>query len=82
MLFRCYLIHIKIFILKHIIYLVYLCPCLHQFMSYICDLFFIFSLIFSVINHIMSSKQTHLFFVHFLEYLLLFLVDNVDEESE
>ena len=27
-------------------------------------------------------KQTNLFFVHFLEYLLLFLDDNVDEEKE
>ena len=32
--------------------------------------------------HITSFKQTHLFFVHFLEHLLLFLDDNVDEESE
>ena len=45
------------------------------------DLFFILSLIFIVINHKTSSKQTHLFVVHFLEYLL-FLDDNVDEESK
>ena len=51
-------------------------------MSYIRDLFFIFILGFIVINHITSLKQTKLFFVHFLEYLLLFLDDNVDEESE
>ena len=51
-------------------------------MSYLCDLFFIFSLIFIVINHIKSFKQTNLFFIHFLEYLLLSLVDYVDEESE
>ena len=51
-------------------------------MSYICDLFFIFSLIFIVINHITSLKQAKLFFVIFLEYLLLPLDDNVDEESE
>ena len=50
-------------------------------MSYLCDLF-IFSLIFIVINHITSFRQTHLFFVHFLEYILLFLDDNMDEESE
>ena len=31
------------------------------FMSYICDLFFIFSLIFIAIYHITSLKQTHLF---------------------
>ena len=51
-------------------------------MSILCDLFFIFSLIFILINHITSLKETHLFFVHFLEYLLLFLNDNVDEESD
>ena len=50
-------------------------------MLYLCDLFFIFSLIFIVINHITSFKQTY-FFVHFLEHLLLFLDGNVDEESE
>ena len=51
-------------------------------MSYLCDLLFIFSLIFIAINHITSSRQTHLFFAHFLEYLLLFLDDNMSEESE
>ena len=51
-------------------------------MSYLCDLFFIFSLIFIAINHITSLKQTQLLFVPFLEYLLLFLDDKVDEESE
>ena len=49
-------------------------------MSHLCDLFFIFSLI--LIDHITSFKQMYLFFVHFLEYLLLFFGDNVDEESE
>ena len=29
-----------------------------------------------------SLKQIHLFFVHFLEYHLLFLDENVDEQSE
>ena len=48
---------------------------------YLCDLFFSFSLISIVINHITSLKQTHLFFVHFVEYLL-FLDDDVNEESE
>ena len=43
---------------------------------------FIFSLIFIVINHITSFRQTYLFFVHFLEYLLLFLRDDVGEKSE
>ena len=48
----------------------------------LCNLFFIFSLIFIVINHIASSKQMYLFFVQFLEYLLLFEDENVDEESQ
>ena len=52
-------------------------------MSYLCDLFFfILSLIFIVINQILLLKQTHLAFVQFLKYLLLFLDGNVDEESE
>ena len=50
-------------------YLVYLCLCidLALFMSYLCDLFSIFSLIFIVINHITSLKQMHLFFVYCLD---------------
>ena len=65
MLLRCYLIHINIIILRQILYSAYLCPCLDLglFMLYLCDLFFILSLIFIVINHITSLKQTHLFFV-------------------
>ena len=84
MLLRCCLIHITIIILRHILYLVYLSPCvgLDLRMSYLCDQFFIFSLIFIVINHATSLKQMHLLFVHFLEYPLLFLDDNMDEESE
>ena len=81
MLLKCSLI--SIIILRKILYLVYLCPCLglDLFMSYLCDQFFTFSLIFILINHITSFKQRH-FSVHFLEYLLLFLDDNVDDESE
>ena len=48
----------------------------------LCDLFFIFSLIFIVTNHITLFIETYLFFVHFLEYLLLFSDDKVDEKSE
>ena len=48
----------------------------------LCDLFFIFSLILIVTNHITLFIETYLFFVHFLEYLLLFSDDNVDEKSE
>ena len=52
------------------------------FMSYLCDLFFIFSLAFIAINSITSLKQTHLFFANILEYLHLLSDDNVDEEGE
>ena len=84
MLLRCCLIHTTIIMLSHILYLVYLYLCidLGLFMSYLCDLFYIFSLVFIVINHVTSFKQTYLFFVHFLEYLLLLLDDIVDEESK
>ena len=51
-------------------------------MSHIGDLFFIFSLIFIAINSIMSLKQKHLFYAHFLDSILLFLDGNVDEESK
>ena len=44
------------------------------FILYLCDLYFIFSLIFIVIYHITSLKQTDaLFFVYFLQYLYHFL---------
>ena len=49
-------------------------------MSYLCDLFFIFIFIFIIINDFVSLKQTHLLFCTFLEYVLLLLDDNVDEE--
>ena len=42
-----------------------------------CDLLLFFIFIFIIVNHILSLKQTH-----FLEYALLFLNDNEDEESE
>ena len=50
-------------------------------MPYLCDLFFIWSLIFIVANHITSFIQAYLFFVQFLEHLLLLKDDNVDEEN-
>ena len=61
-----------------------MCPFLGLgiFSSYLCDLYFIFSLIFMIINHITSLKWTHLFFVHLLEYLLLLLDDNVNKKSQ
>ena len=49
-------------------------------MLYLCDLLFTFSLIFIVINHITSFKQQYWYFVRFLEYLPLFLDDNVNKE--
>ena len=84
MLLRCCLILIAIIILRHILYLVclFLCLGLGLFMSYLCDLFFNVSLIFIVINHITTFKQRFLFFLHFLEHLLLLFDDNVDEESK
>ena len=48
---------------------------------YLCNLFCIISLFFIVINHIISLKQAHLFFVNFSEYLLLFLDDKVAENT-
>ena len=59
MLLRCCLIHITINIPRHISYLVHVCPCLGlgMFMSYLCDLFFISSLLFVVINHINHSNR-------------------------
>ena len=44
-------------------------------MLYLFNLFFIF-----IFNQIALLKQTQLLFVHFLEYFLLFLDDNEDEE--
>ena len=81
MLFRCCLIQITIIVLRQIFYLVYLHPCLglDLFMSCLGILFFTFSLIFVVINHVTSSKQMYLFSCTFLENLLSFLNDNVDE---
>ena len=76
--------HLTITVLTNILYLVYLSKCLDLglFVSYLCNLFFIFSLIFISINNISPLKQTYLLFVYFLEYLLLFLDDNMDEESK
>ena len=52
-------------------------------MSYLYDLSFFFA--FIIINYIISLKQTNkhtCFFAHFLEYALLFLDVNMDEESK
>ena len=82
-LLRCFLMHISIIIQRHFLYLVYLCPCLDLgLIMSLCDLFFIFIFIFIMVNHIILWKQAHLFFRHFLEYFLLFLDDNMNNECE
>ena len=59
MLLRCCLIHITTITLEHILYLVYLSPCLGQGLFLSLWSIFIFKLIFIVINHITSLKQAH-----------------------
>ena len=78
MLLRCCLIHTSIIILKHFLYLLFLCPCqdLGLFMAYLCYCFFIFIFIFIVVNRIISRVQTRLFFAYFLEYIQLFFNDS------
>ena len=49
-------------------------------MLYMCDLLFIFSLIFIVINNLIKTDA--LVFVYFLEYLLLFLENSLDDKIE
>ena len=63
--------------MRHFIYFLYLGPCLDLglVMSYLCVLFFFSFSIFIMINRIILSIQTHLFFCLFLEYVLLFLDD-------
>ena len=82
MLFTCCLLHIAVIILKHILYLIYLRPCLGLvlFMLHLCDPFFIFSLLFIIINHIASLKQAHLIFTRFSEDYTLVLDDGMNEE--
>ena len=74
MLLSCCLIHISIITVRHFLYLLNLCWCLHLglFMSYLCDLFFIFIFIFIVINCIISWIQTHFFFCFFLKICPIF----------
>ena len=51
-------------------------------MWYLCDLFFVFTFTFCIINHTISLKQTHLLFAHILEYLILVLDDAMDKEGK
>ena len=74
-LLRCCLIHISIIIVRQFLYIldttfyyIYtLCPWLDLglFISYHCDLFFIFIFISAMINGIISWIQTHSFFCLF-----------------
>ena len=64
----------------HFIFGICLCLSVGLFMSYICNLFYFHSLIFIVINHKISLKQTHLFFTCFLSFsfgLLIFIWSDV-----
>ena len=74
-----HLIH-AFFYKKRLVYF-FPCPGLGLLVSYLYDLFFIFSFIFILINAT-SLEQIFLLFVHFLEHLLLFLDDDVDEGRE
>ena len=58
------------------------CQGLGLSMPHICDLVFIFNLVFIAINNVQLFKQVHMFFVHPLEYLLLFLDGIFDGECE
>ena len=80
MLLRCCLMHITIIILKHILYWVYLCLGLDSFLSYLWFIFH-FQSHFYCYQSYNLNKTVALIFVHCLEYLL-FLDDNMDEESE
>ena len=63
------LIHISIIIVRHFLYLLYLCSwlALGLFISYLCDVFFIFIFIFIMIYCIISWIQTHFFFCLFFK---------------
>ena len=71
-LFKCCLIYITIIILRQIFIFstfVSMPRPRSVYVVSICDLFFIYSLIFFFINRIPSLKQPYLFFVYFVECL-------------
>ena len=77
MLLRCCLIHQSIIILRHLILTVFLSMSRSKlYMSYLCDVFFIFIIIFIMINRHTCS------FAYFWEYVLVLLDDNVGEKCE
>ena len=81
MLLKCCLIHKSIIILRHFLYLLYLCPYLDlgSFFPYLCDLFFAFIFIFIMINRMNTDT---LAFLLFFRICPIILDDNVDEECE
>ena len=74
---RCHLMHISNIKPRHSLYLLYLCPCpnVGLFMSYLCDLFFIFIFIYIDIALLL------LFFKN-IYYVLLFSDDYADDKYE
>ena len=81
MLLRGYLIHISIVILRHVLYLLNLPKCLDLglFKPFLCGPFS-FSSSSSLWLIIWSEDNRSTCFKHYLEYFLLFLDDNMDEE--
>ena len=63
-------LHTETFFTSAVFDLLYSCPCLDLglFMSYLCDLFFIFIFLLILINHYLTKKAHLVFFRHFLEY--------------
>ena len=89
MLLRCSLVHH--YPETHFIFKIFVTmsrPMSRSIYFVLCDLYFIFSLIFIVIIHITSSKQTHLFFFTFSRNIVIIIFnkipldDSVDEERE
>ena len=83
----CCLIHISIIILRYFIFTTFtifttFAPRLDLslFMSVLCDLLLIFLFIFIMVHRIISWETRS--FAYFLEYVLLFLDNNVDKEYQ
>ena len=73
--------HTSIVIRKQFLYTLYLCPCLGSglFMSYpLCGLFFIFIFILLRLTYNLINRDA-CSLAYFLEYILLFLDDNVEK---
>ena len=70
MLLRYCLIYISIIILRHFLYLLYLCPSLDQglFISYLCYLFFIFIFIFIMVNRMNADTLVLLLIFQNMSY--------------